>query len=137
MLLQSESAEGENTMKNIFVSISIGELFDKIAILEIKSKKICDLNSIKNIEQEKNALMNICKENNIVLDDQFDELIKINEELWEILQLQRDKEKKKEFDSEFVQLSLDVYHKNDQRFEIKKKINKMQNSLLKEEKFYK
>jgi len=134
MLLQSED---ENTMKNISVSVSIGELFDKIAILEIKSKKICDLNSIKNIEQEKNALMNICKENNIVLDDQFDELIQINEDLWEILQLQRDKESKKELDDEFIRLSLAVYHKNDQRFEIKSRINKSYGSILKEEKFYK
>lgn len=123
-------------VKNVSVPVSIGELLDKISILEIKNKKISDPNRLKNIEKEKDALIGICKENNIALGDQFNRLTQINEELWDILQFQRDKEKKKEFDDEFVRLSSLVYHKNDQRFEIKKEINELYDSDIKEEKHY-
>lgn len=135
-MLWGDNMLSQLDVKNVSVPVSIGELLDKISILEIKNKKISDPNRLKNIEKEKDALIGICKENNIALGDQFNRLTQINEELWDILQFQRDKEKKKEFDDEFVRLSSLVYHKNDQRFEIKKEINELYDSDIKEEKHY-
>ena len=135
-MLWGDNMLSQLDVKNVSVPVSIGELLDKISILEIKNKKISDPNRLKNIEKEKDALISICKENNIALGDQFNRLTQINEGLWDILQFQRDKEKKKEFDDEFVRLSSLVYHKNDQRFEIKKEINELYDSDIKEEKHY-
>jgi hypothetical protein len=99
------------------VPISLGELVDKITILKIKIKNITDSQKLENIYKEYNELTT-------------------NEKLWDIEDKVRIKEKKKEFDSEFIELARAVYYTNDKRCEIKRKINIEHSSYLVEEKSY-
>lgn len=124
-------------MSKIDVPVSLGEIADKISILEVKSKYINDSKAIENINREKKALFKACDEAGIDFGVYLEQLITVNEKLWDILQKQRDKELIGELDEEFVQLSIDVYKTNDQRFEVKREINKNFNSTLIEEKYYK
>lgn len=125
-------------MKNkIFIPVSLGEIADKLSVLEVKSKEIKDLIALENVLKEKVALELECKKNNIEFGEHLNELVEINHQLWNTLQNQRDKESNGELDEEFVQISLSVYHINDKRFEVKQKINNLFGSDLVEEKFYK
>lgn len=126
-------------MKNPLIPISWGELFDKITILQIKSEKILSPASLKNIDRE-------LKQLSLVFDEAFtenslalklaEELGEINSNLWDIEDRIREKEKKKVFDNEFIQLARNVYIKNDQRSVIKRTINEAFGSELIEEKSY-
>lgn len=116
----------------IIIPVSIGELLDKISILEIKAfltdneyvtKELEELNKIKSSLTE------------YLLDYEI-ELKKVNEKLWTIEDKLREKEKLKEFDSEFIDLARSVYITNDRRSEIKRRINEETNSYLKEVKLY-
>jgi len=116
----------------INVLISVGELLDKISILEIKAfltndeyihKELNELNKIKS------TLTQYTLEHEI-------QLKKINETLWKIEDKIRQKEQRQEFDEEFIQLARNVYITNDQRAEIKKKINELCNSSYREIKVY-
>lgn len=124
-------------MTEILTPISVGELLDKITILQIKSKNIEDPLKLKNIHNELHYLMNVCQKYNIALNDALvAQLKKHNEELWEIEDLIRDKERAKQFDEEFVQLARSVYFTNDKRAQVKKEINLKSGSALIEEKSY-
>ena len=119
------------------IEISIGELADKITILEIKSERIKDKVKLKNIKKELSTLRKYLIQTKISeKSEKFIELKKVNEELWEIEDKIRIKEQKREFDDEFIQLARSVYFKNDIRFEIKKKINLLTSSDFIEEKEY-
>jgi len=115
------------------VEVSNGELVDKYTILCIKEKLINDTDKILNIKKELEEItplvLSLNLEKNII-----DDLYCVNLKLWDIEDLIRDKEKKLQFDDEFIQIARSVYITNSERFSIKQKINKMTNSLLREEK---
>ncbi|BBH54211.1 DUF6165 family protein [Fluviispira sanaruensis] len=124
-------------MNEIFTPISIGELLDKITILQIKSAQIKDSEKLVNINKELQLLIDVCQKNKInIQDDLVHTLKKHNEELWDIEDQIRDKERAKEFDEEFIRLARAVYFTNDKRADIKKKINLQSGSSLVEEKSY-
>jgi hypothetical protein len=119
------------------VEVSNGELVDKVSILSIKLKKITSKKKIVNIQKEYEILVQELSKINISIQDQdFKELVKLNLELWVIEDQIRKKEAQKEFDETFIELARSIYHKNDQRFAVKRRINLKTNSLLIEEKEY-
>ena len=120
----------------IHVPISIGELIDKITILEIKKDKLKNL-KLKNILKELSFLRAVLEKNSIFIPDEiFLQLKSINLTLWDIEDKIRIKEKNKEFDNEFIELARSVYLNNDRRSETKKELNIMFNSEIIEEKSY-
>jgi len=122
--------------KIINVPISVGELIDKITILEIKKDKLKNL-KLKNIVKELSFLRAVIEKNNIFIPDEiFFQLKSINLKLWDIEDKIRIKEKNKEFDKEFIELARSVYLNNDRRSETKKELNIMFNSEIIEEKSY-
>jgi len=119
------------------IEVSNGELIDKVSILSIKLENIKDESKLVNIRKEYNLLLKEMQAIKINTDSkEYRELQSVNRELWEIEDKIRVKEANQEFDNEFIQLARSVYFKNDNRFEIKKRINAMTNSLLTEEKEY-
>jgi hypothetical protein len=126
-------------MNKIIVEISIGELLDKISILEIKKDKIKDPEKLKFISNEHSILKNQL-ENNIKTDDKFNELFQslkeINSKLWVIEDNKRLCEKDKDFGDKFIKLSRDVHFLNDDRAKIKLEINNHTGSTIKEIKEY-
>ena len=126
-------------MNKIIVEVSIGELLDKISILEIKQEKIKDPEKLKFISNEYLILKEQLK-NNIKSDDKLDGLYKslkeINSKLWVIEDEKRQCEKDKDFDERFIKLSRDVHFLNDDRAKIKLEINNHTGSRIKEIKEY-
>jgi hypothetical protein len=123
------------TLYTVDVSISIGELFDKYSILQIKLEKINNTNKLIYVKKEIEYLQPHINKFN--LDKSLLECIKnINEKLWVIEDKIREKEIKKEFDDEFISLARQVYITNDERCNIKNKINLYCNSEIKEIKSY-
>jgi hypothetical protein len=126
-------------MNKIIVEVSIGELFDKISILEIKQEKIKDPKKLKFILNEHSILKNQL-ENNIKSNDKLEELFKslkdINAKLWVIEDDKRLCEKNKDFSEKFIKLSRDVHFLNDDRAKIKLQINNLTGSVIKEIKEY-
>ena len=122
--------------KIINVPISVGELIDKITILEIKKDKLKNL-KLKNILKELSFLRAVLEKNSILIPDEiYFQLKSINLKLWDIEDKIRIKEKNKEFDNEFIELARSVYLNNDRRSETKKELNIMFNSEIIEEKSY-
>lgn len=125
-----------NNSIEIHAQISIGELIDKITILKIKQVKMKG-DQLENVNKELKSLETIIKDYKIDVDkDLFDNLKKINYSLWEIEDSIRLKEKKQEFDKDFIELARSVYIQNDKRSLIKKSINRRYNSNITEEKSY-
>ena len=126
-------------MNKIIVEVSIGELLDKISILEIKQEKIKDPEKIKFINNEYLILKNQLTEN-VKTDEKLNELFKslkkINEKLWVIEDDKRQCEKDKDFSEKFIKLSRDVHFLNDDRAKIKLEINNHTGSTIKEIKEY-
>lgn len=117
--------------------ISVGELIDKITILEIKLERISDESKRNNILSEYSKLCDIVEELDIPqVDALWDKLYEVNNELWDIEDAKRNCEKTQVFDESFIQLARDVYLKNDQRAKIKREINLMIGSTIIEEKSY-
>ena len=122
--------------KIINAPISIGELIDKITILEIKKNKLQN-SKLENVLKELSYLRRLMEKNKIeITDDLFTQLKEINLKLWNIEDKIRIKEKNKEFDNIFIELARSVYFTNDKRSEIKKRINRLSNSEITEEKSY-
>ena len=120
----------------INVPISIGELIDKISILEIKKDKLKNI-KLKNILKELSFLRAVLEKNSIFIPNEiFLQLKSINLTLWDIEDKIRIKEKNKEFDNEFIELARSVYLNNDKRSETKKVLNIMLKSEIIEEKSY-
>ena len=116
--------------------ISIGELIDKITILEIKKNKLQN-SKLENVLKELSFLRELIKKHKVdITDDLFCQLKEVNLSLWNIEDQIRIKEKNKEFDNAFIELARSVYFKNDKRAEIKKSINLLSNSEITEEKLY-
>ena len=129
-----------NKFQTPLVPISWGELIDKITILEIKEVKITSNNALDNIRKELDFLSNIVSNSKGVYDAISllkNELKEVNLNLWQVEDEIRDKEYSQEFDEEFIRLARSVYRLNDDRANLKKKINETLFSELKEEKSYK
>ena len=118
----------------MLIEVSIGEVLDKISILEIKKTKIKDPAKLKNINNEFTILVESFPAFNEHED--YINLCKINNTLWDIEDRLRIKEGEKSFDEEFINLARDVYLTNDKRSDIKKRINLKLGSNLVEEKSY-
>ncbi len=127
----------EKTFYNIFVPISVGELIDKLTILEIK-KKYMSGEKMKNVNNEFKSLKVILHNEKLEVDQNlYLKLKKINSTLWQIEDKIRIKESLKEFDEDFIELARSVYKVNDERSLIKREINQKYNSGIVEEKSYK
>ena len=124
-------------LSTILAPISIGELIDKITILEIKQIYMTGI-KLKNINKELKLLKKILQDKKLEINiELIKNLKKINKKLWEIEDNIRQKESNQEFDEEFIKLARSVYIENDKRASIKKEINQKYNSDLVEEKSYK
>ena len=126
-------------MNKIIVEVSVGELLDKISILEIKRGKIKDPEKLKFINNE-HTILKSQLEKNVKSDKKLNELYQslkeINSKLWVIEDDKRQCEKDKDFGEKFVKLSRDVHFLNDDRAKIKLEINNHTGSLIKEIKEY-
>ena len=126
-------------MNKIIVEVSVGELLDKISILEIKKGKIKDPEKLKFISNEHSILKDQLKKNvksDNILEKLFQKLKDINAKLWVIEDDKRDCEKNKDFGEKFIKLSRDVHFLNDDRAKIKLKMNNHTGSNIKEIKEY-
>ena len=126
-------------MNKIIVEVSIGELLDKISILEIKQEKIKDTEKLKFISNE-HSILKRQLDKNIKTDNKLEELFQslkeINAKLWVIEDDKRQCEKDKNFGEKFIKLSRDVHFLNDDRAKIKLEINNHTGSVIKEIKEY-
>ena len=126
-------------MNKIIVEVSIGELLDKISILEIKQGKIKDPEKLKFINNEYSILKNQLEKNvesDEKLNNLYQSLKEINAKLWIIEDNKRQCEKDKDFGEQFIKLSRDVHFLNDDRAKIKLEINNHTGSVIKEIKEY-
>ncbi len=126
-------------MNKILAEVSVGELLDKISILEIKQDKIKDDKNLKFINDEYNVLkeeLNKNIKNDDKLNNLFNSLKEINAKLWVIEDDKRMCEKNKDFGEKFIKLSRDVHFLNDERAKIKLEINNHTGSKIKEIKKY-
>ena len=126
-------------MNKIIIEVSVGELLDKISILEIKQEKIKDPEKLKFINKEHSILKDQL-EKNVKSDDKLNNLYQsikeINAKLWVIEDDKRQCEKDKDFGEKFIKLSRDVHFLNDDRAKIKLEINNHTGSAIKEIKEY-
>jgi hypothetical protein len=132
--------KAESPMKDILVPVSPGELLDKITILRIKVARIADPAKVANVRLELELLEKTwrdcgCDAFDVARDERA--LQAVNEKLWDVEDLIRDKEAKQTFDREFIELARAVYVSNDERAAVKKRINLQLGSRLIEEKSYK
>ena len=126
-------------MESPIVPVSWGELFDKISILQIKLDHLTSKEALENIERELNllsAISDVSFSLNIEIQKLNKDLKRVNQELWDIEDKIRDKERSKAFDEEFIELARAVYVTNDERSRIKRSINEACGSELIEEKSY-
>lgn len=122
----------------INIPVSIGELIDKLSILEVKKNKVTNKEKLSFINKEFELLYNLSSEylNNPEIFDLYQKLCLTNTSLWVIEDELRIYEKEKKFDDSFIQLARNVYFTNDERFELKNEINQKTNSSIKEIKDY-
>ena len=126
-------------MTELLVPVSPGELIDKITILEIKSARMTDPAKVANVRTELALLQDTWRASAYASQDiasQWAALRTINEKLWDIEDLIRDKERSRTFDEEFIELARAVYVTNDQRAAVKRDINTRLGSKIVEEKSY-
>ena len=124
------------SIQNIYAPISLGELVDKITILQIKTQHL-EGSALENVKTELNSLLRTLNTLNINIEPTLvQRLKKVNQDLWNIEDAIREQERKKSFDSTFIKLARSVYKKNDQRSALKKEINIAYGSNYIEEKSY-
>jgi len=129
----------ENKSKKIMSEISIGELLDKISILEIKVQKITNKDDLKEVNKEYEILKKI-QESSIKVEGEIEKLFNaiksVNLSLWNVEDELRILEKNQDFGKNFIKLAREVYFNNDKRSKIKSQINKMSGSNIREVKQY-
>lgn len=120
------------------IEVSIGEIVDKLTILDIKMTNILDVEKLINISKEYGYLKDVVEDDlGIPCDSEdYKKLLSVNQELWDIEDKIRDKERNGEFDNGFIDLARSVYITNDKRAEIKKELNVKYGSSFVEEKSY-
>jgi hypothetical protein len=132
------SAPRDVPPQDILVPISVGELMDKITILEIKSERIKDPSQLENIMHELEALRAVRLRDieRAMLDKLSAELKRVNAKLWDVEDAIRDCEARSDFGERFIELARMVYRLNDERSRLKKAINLASGSRIVEEKSY-
>ena len=119
------------------VEVAIGEVFDKITILDIKLERIKDEERVANIRKERQILSDALEAENLTDETKlYENLRDINEKIWDTEAGFRDKIASQTYDQEFIQYAIDNAKYNDERFLAKKKINEYYTSGVKEEKSY-
>ena len=120
------------------IKVSIGEIVDKLTILDLKLRNILDESKLFNIRKEHDYLKEIITSDNTfdLSSDEYKKLFQINLKLWQIEDYIREKENEQDFGLEFISLARQVYKTNDERAKIKKDINLKYNSEFIEEKSY-
>jgi predicted nucleic acid-binding Zn-ribbon protein len=118
------------------IEVSNGEIMDKLSIIQLKLERISDENKLINLRKEFEVLKEASAAIMSTEDPLYSELFRVNSELWDIEDRIRDLERKKDFGNEFVETARAVYFRNDERSEIKRKINIKTSSGLIEEKSY-
>lgn len=133
------SAAANSPPQDILVPISVGELIDKIVILEIKSERISNTNQLANVANELGALraVRLGDVDRARLDALSAELKRVNARLWDVEDAIRECEARGEFGEPFIALARAVYRLNDERARLKQAINRASGSRLIEEKSYK
>ena len=133
------SAAANSPPQDILVPISVGELIDKIVILEIKSERIRNTNQLANVANELGALraVRLGDVDRAQLDALSAELKRVNARLWDVEDAIRECDASGDFGADFVELARAVYRLNDERARLKKAINVLSGSRLVEEKSYK
>lgn len=124
---------------NVDIPVSMGELFDKLAVLKVKLKKIPPGDQRKYVQVEHDMLRSFALpyiDNVEYLSEYLLKLEEVNLKIWDILERQRCKDSLQEFDDEFIDLSRQVYIQNDLRFKYKNLINEKMDSTIREQKFY-
>jgi hypothetical protein len=126
-------------MDELLVPVSPGELLDKITILRIKAARVRDAGKLANIRREL-ALLEQTRQRSMPAHPQLDadeaDLEKVNAQLWDIEDRIRVLESQQRFDADFIELARSVYIRNDERADIKQRINRKLNSTIVEEKSY-
>jgi nicotinamide riboside kinase len=124
--------------ETICIPVSIGELLDKVSILNIKRIMISDTQKLEIVKKELIELMDMAKPflQNKELEDVYDLLIMVNKNLWDVEDIVRKMESDKNFNDDFIVKCRSVYMLNDRRFELKNKINIISNSKISEVKQY-
>jgi len=124
---------------SVMIPVSVGELFDKITILQIKLQKITDISKLKNIKKEYDFLVEIASkiDANFLENSDYQKLLEINSELWVVEDSKRNHEANKDFGEIFIFWARKVYMKNDERAKVKREINELYGSEIIEEKSYK
>ena len=122
----------------VSIPVSVGEMIDKLSILQVKKNKIIDENKLEFINKEFELLYNLSSEylNNLEIELIYSKLILVNTNLWDIEDKLRILEKEKKFDTEFIALARKVYFTNDERFRLKNEINLLTSSEIREIKDY-
>ena len=126
-------------MHDILTPISPGELIDKLTILEIKAERIQDPAKLANVRHELQLLQDTWRKSahdTMAIQSHWDELRRINAELWDIEDRIRDEERAQRFEAEFIRLARAVYITNDERARVKREINTKLGSKIVEEKSY-
>ena len=123
----------------VTIPVSVGELIDKLSILQVKKLKITNPEGLKYVSEEYELLYN---ESEVYLQlsgvkSLYDSLIEVNSTLWDVEDKLRVFESEKKFDEEFIELSRKVYYTNDERFRLKNEINLITFSKIREVKDYK
>lgn len=126
-------------MSSVRIPVAVGELIDKITILEIKAGRIADPEKLVNVTRELELLQEIwhgVELTSAELDDLRATLKSLNLRLWDVEDAIREKERHGEFDGGFIALARSVYHTNDERSAVKRRINMVTGSDIVEEKSY-
>ena len=124
---------------SITTTVSLGEFLDKLTILEIKSERITDPEKLANVRRELETLRRTWAASEYAgreIEPEYSRLKSVNERLWEIEDAIREKERRQDFDEEFIRLARAVYFTNDERAALKKALNLRLGSELVEEKSY-
>jgi hypothetical protein len=122
----------------ISIPVSVGEMIDKLSILQVKKIKVTNGVKLEFINKEFDLLYNFSSEffKNLEIEFIYEKLILVNTNLWDIEDQLRVLEKRKKFDSEFIELARKVYFTNDERFRLKNEINLLTSSEIREVKDY-
>jgi len=122
----------------VSVPVSVGEMIDKLSILQVKKTKISNVEKLEFVNKEFELLHNLSSVylNKVEIDSLYQQLVKINSSLWDIEDKLRISEKDNKFESEFISLARQVYFTNDERFRLKNEINLMTSSEIREVKDY-
>ena len=122
----------------VTVPVSVGEMIDKLSILQVKKNNVKDENKLVFINKEFELLYNFSSEylSNLETESIYHRLVEVNSNLWEVEDKLRIMEKEQRFDDEFISLARKVYFTNDERFTLKNKINLITDSEIREIKDY-